>query len=469
MPSHRLHYPLLSSLLVLAATPAVAVSPAGGDGNPALNNPQMSLIINGIAYTDDAQGSGNEWIGEAAGIANGHGGGHGDEHGAVGEGFNLSEAEVVLSATVDDKFDGYANIAFSPESVVMEEIYFTTRALPAGWQLKGGKFFSAFGYTNAKHPHSWDFADQNLAYASLVGDEGLNDTGVQVTFSPATDTWMQFGLEALQGHEQEKFGGTEVDLEELAAEIAEAAGDLDPLTVGDGSLMPNDYDTGTRTLPTADNGEFPDIARRGPQVYTGFFKFAPDLGTDHAVQFGLNYALHKSQQEAHEELDANDNLEAAFYAHGEATLVGLEAVYKRAATGRYGKGALRVQAEWLKLEKDLNVVYHTDSAQTGAPLTGEQDAFYLQGTWGFAANWSAGLRWDATAMNAEFTEGGVTTALDESSRLSAALTWRPSEYTAWRLQVSDADITDESGANETFTQVFLQFNMSLGAHGAHTF
>jgi hypothetical protein len=434
---------LLSTLL----TTPLALAEATGTNAP-VSNLQTSLILDAVAYTDDLAGAGDAFTGEAAGVSHGHS--HaGHAHGGLEEGFNLREAELVLSATVDDQFDAYTNLAFGTESVEIEEAYFSTRALPAGWQLKGGKFFSGFGYTNSKHPHSWDFVDQNLAYRSLIGDHGLNDTGVQLTWAPATDTWMQFGVEALQGHEQEKFG-TGLDLDAFAADL------LAELALGTGD---------------ADADGLPVIERRGAQLYTGFFKLAPDLGAQHALQFGINYALHKGQQEMHEEDDplTVQPVDDMFYADGEATLLGLEAVYKRAATGRYGQGALRVQAEYLALDKDLTIAFHTDAAEIGEAVTAKQDGFYVQGTYGFAPRWSAGLRYDATGLTNEITEGGATSEMPDSSRISAAVTFRPSEFSAWRLQVANADITDESGANEQFAQVMLQFNMSLGAHGAHTF
>lgn len=450
-----MHLRLAFAMTTLAAAmTAQADETTSTAAAPSLSNLQMSVILDGVAYADDLQGGGAAFIGEAAGISHVHG--HaGHDHGALEEGFNLREAEVVMSATVDNLFDAYTNLAFSVDGVEVEEAYFTTRALPAGWQFKGGKFLSAFGYGNSKHPHSWDFIDQNLAYAALIGEHGLNDIGGQLTWAPATDTWMQFGVEVLQGHEQEKFGSASLDLEEIAADIAAAdgAGFLNPALVG----------------PLPDATTLPDVSRRGAQIYTGFFKIAPDLGAASALQLGVNVALHKSQQEAHEELDALDNIEAIFYANGEATLLGLEAVYKRAATGRYGQGALRVQAEYLLLDKDMTVAYHTDPLEIGGALTGTQDGFYVQGSYGFAPRWDAGLRYDVTGLTNELTEGGVTASFADSSRISAALTFRASEYSFLRLQLANADITDASGLNENITQVMLQFDMSLGAHGAHAF
>lgn len=439
---------LLVLPLALTAPFALADNAADAAGiGASVSNLQTSLILDAVAYADDLQGGGAGFLGEADGISHAHGG-HG--HGTLEEGFNLREAEVVMSATVDTLFDAYANLAFSTEGAEIEEAYFTTRSLPAGLQVKGGKFLSGFGYANSRHPHGWQFADQNLAYLSLIGDHGLNDTGVQATWSPATDTWLQFGAELLQGHEQEKFGGEAVDLDAFAGEL------LAELGVGTG-------DAAADGLPVID--------RRGAQILTGFLRIAPDLGAEHALQLGASVALNKGQQEAHEEDDplTAQPVDEMFYADGEATLLGLEAVYKRSATGRYGVGALNLQAEYLLLEKDLTVAYHTDATEIGGALTGTQDGFYVQGMYGFAPRWQAGLRFDATGLTNEITEGGVTAQLADSSRVSAALTFRPSEYSAWRLQLSDVDATDDTGANATFTQVMLQFNLSLGAHGAHAF
>ncbi|MFZ5757276.1 MAG: hypothetical protein ACOY3X_10255 [Pseudomonadota bacterium] len=414
---------------------------------PAITNPRISLILDGVAYADDIGGAGNTLTGEAAGIVHSHEHGHDDEgHGAIEEGFNLREAEVVMSATVDTLFDAYANLAFGTGDVELEEAWFSTRALPAGWQLKAGKFFSAFGYANSKHPHSRDFADQDLAYLSLIGDHGLNDTGVQLTWSPATDSFLQIGVEALQGHEQEKFG-TAIDLDDIAGELNE----LDNVTYPD-------------TDPEALG--LPGVDRRGPQIHTAFAKWAPDLGTDHALQLGLSAARHKSHQEAHEEGDPVTDI---FYTEGEATLLGLEAVYKRTATGRNGDGSLRVSAEYLRLETDTEILFHTTPAEIGESVTGEQDALYVQGIYGFAPRWEAGLRYDATGMTSRVSEGGTTTGLADSSRLAAVLTFRPSEYSCLRLQAAHADIADDSGGSEAFTQVMLQYSLSLGAHGAHAF
>ena len=48
---------------------------------------------------------------------------------------------------------------------------------------------------------------------------------------------------------------------------------------------------------------------------------------------------------------------------------------------------------------------------------------------------------------------------------SLMVDWSPSEFSRLRLQFA----RDYSRMNEPDNQIFLQYIMSLGAHGAHTF
>lgn len=419
---HLLALAVLSLLSVSASTVAVADD---APVSPALSNPAISLILSGLYYGDSASGDGPALLAGAAGAL--------PDPGVDGpaEGFNLGESELGISSTVDPYLDAYANISFSADAVGVEEAAFVTRALPAGWQLRGGKFLSGFGYQNGKHAHAWDFADQNLAYTALVGGEGLKDTGLQVTWLPPLDTYLQLGAEVLQG-DQEKFGAA-VDLQAVADTLA---------------------------VPVA---SLPALDRHGPQLFTAFVKVSPDIGAASALQLGMSYATHRSQQET--QASGSDLL----YADGDATLLGVEAIWKRAATGNYGVGSARIQTEYLRLDKHLDILFDTVAADTGKTLTGRQDGFYLQGVYGFAPRWEAGLRYDATGMTNATSTAGTATALGNSSRLSAEVTFRPSEFYLLRLQIADASVVDAAGTHNDFSQLMLQYNLSLGAHGAHAF
>ncbi len=389
-------------------------------------NPQISLILNGNYYADSVDGEGAEWLGETDGIHHAHAGGdvhdHDHAHGPE-QGFNLAETELAFSATVDPYFDAAANLAISSDGdVELEEAWLQTRNLPAGLRVKAGKFLSDIGYANNQHPHAWDFADQNLAYLNLLGAHGLQDTGVQVTWLPEWNTYTLFGLELLQG-DQEKFGAL-IEEDELNL----------------------------------------DEADRGPRLTTAFVKVAPDLGYSHALQLGAWGARSGQHQEEHEE-PAEHALE------GDAWMWGLDGVYKYDAGGAYGKGDIKLQTEYLWQRKDLEVAFHeTNPAVVGAERLFTEDGFYLQGLYGIAPRWQAGLRYDRVGLfDNEKASGGTTLEeYEHSDRWAAALTWMPSEFSRLRLQYSRADISIED-ERESFNSVYLQYMMSLGAHGAHKF
>ncbi len=88
------------------------------------------------------------------------------------EGFNLRSLELGFFAPVDPYFNLYATLPITENGIEIEEAYFVTTSLPAGLQVKGGKFKSGFGRFNAFHPHAWDFVDAPLAYKLFSGGAG---------------------------------------------------------------------------------------------------------------------------------------------------------------------------------------------------------------------------------------------------------------------------------------------------------
>jgi hypothetical protein len=405
-------------------------------------NPQISVILDGNYYHDDVDGEGTEMLGEADGITHAHGGGHdhGHSHSGAEQGFNFRSAELAFSASVDTYFDATALLAIDSDGgVELEEAWLQTRSLPNGFKVKVGKFLSDIGYMNNQHPHNWDFTDQNLAYLNLLGDHGIRDTGVQVTWLPDWGHYTLFGIEAFQG-EQEKLGAlAEID-EELEAELDTAGISVDDLALDD--------------------------EEDGPRLYTAFVKYAPDLGYDHALQLGAWGGWADQHQEIHGDPEDGD----LHTLQGDAMMWGLDAVYKYTAGGAYGHGDFKLQSEYLWARKDLNVQYHqANPGVIGAERKFTEDGLYLQGLYGFAPRWQVGLRYDVVGLTNKLESGSNELRdWDDSDRLTAALTWIPTEYSRMRLQFAKADITID-GESEDFNYLYLQYMVSLGSHGAHKF
>jgi hypothetical protein len=382
-------------------------------------NPQISLILDGNYYHDPLNGQGSALVGQAYQPS---GGTHADEHeghadhGSLRNGFNLREAELAFSATVDPYLDAGAYIVIDDSGATeLEEAWFQTRALPWGLKVKGGRFLSDFGYINRQHPHQWDFADQNLPYLNLFGDHGLRDNGAQLTWLPQLPLYTLFGVEVLQG-DQERFGSF----------------------VEDGEAR--------QALGLADQDS-------GPRLFTTFLKLGPDLGYDHALQLGASYA-HNTQHQ-----------EEALAAEGDADLWGLDLIYKYDHPARYGFRDLKLQAEYLRTSKDVTV---QSGDALGAALDLTTDGYYVQGVYGLFPRWQLGMRYDVLGPTNRIS-GSERISFEESDRWTLALTWVPSEFSLFRLQYAHNDILVEPGERERFDAFWLQFLLSLGTHGQHNF
>jgi len=394
-------------------------------------NPQISVILNGNYYHDSIRGEGSELVAEAAQPSHpshDHGGEEGHGHGAMSNGFNLSEVELAFSATIDPYFDAAAYMAITGEGEFeLEEAYLQTRSLPYGLKLKAGKFLSDFGYINRQHPHQWDFANQNLAYLNLLGDHGLQDVGVQLNWLPEWPLYTLLGVEALQG-DQERFGALVDDEEERA-------------------------ETGL------------DSAKNGPRLWTAYVKVSPELGYSHALQLGASYAQSRQHQEIHAHDDGGAELPFEEGLDGDADLWGLDAVYKYDSGRAYGHGDLKLQAEYLRSVKSLEV-RSGEPSEIGEEEEFTTDGLYVQGMYGFLPRWQAGLRYDTLGLTNKVSGGDE---FDSSDRWTAALAWIPTEFSLVRFQVERADIALEDGGSESFNTFWLQFLLSMGAHGAHKF
>ena len=336
-------------------------------------------------------------------------------------GFNLREMEVAFSGAVDPYFDVWATLAVGTDSIEAEEVYVQTRKLLPGLQLRVGKFLSGVGYVNKQHPHQWDFADQALPYEALLGGN-LAETGLQVTWLPALPFYAQLGFEALQG-----------DNERISQQVSD---------------------------------EHPDLfeAVPGPRLFTGFLKIAPDVGYSHAVQGGVSFGQSRSHQEAivHEDGLLDEGLD------GTSWFMGTDWVWRYDSARPFGRGDLTVQGEYLYRRKNLErVVINSVVIADGSRRVFAQDGLYLQAVYGIAQRWTVGGRMDVIGLTNRVEGPGDTIEYNSSRRYSAALTFNPTEFSRVRVQYAAGDPRTIEPAR--FNQVFVQFQMSLGVHGAHRF
>jgi hypothetical protein len=249
-------------------------------------NPEISAIIDTYYHADDANGG----VGHVTGEMSGFGDTHGDEehhHHGLEEGINLRHVELQLAAEIDPYFKGSVIAAVDTDGAELETAEIETTALPWGLKLRGGKFYSDFGYLNAKHSHAWDFVDQALVYQLLLGAHGLNDKGLQLTWLAPTPFYLLAGAEVFQGDNE---------------------------------------------LLSAYHGDDPLSTHDGPRLGVGWLKLGPNLPGNHGLQFGA-FAGTGTHQEEH---DGDSDGAADHWLAGDSTFWGGDVVYKYNASKPYG-------------------------------------------------------------------------------------------------------------------------------------
>jgi len=107
----------------------------------------------------------------------------------------FQEVELALQLAVDPYARADVFLAFGPDGVEVEEAYLTTLSLPWGLQLKAGKYLSPFGRINQQHRHQWEFVDAPLSFQRLLGLEGLNGAGADVSWLAPLPWFLELHLD----------------------------------------------------------------------------------------------------------------------------------------------------------------------------------------------------------------------------------------------------------------------------------
>jgi len=373
-------------------------------------NPAITVIPDGLYYYDNAGGHG-----AARSIVDRYlrPGARADVDDSP-RGFSLREVELAFSGAVDPYFDVWATFGIADDSIEPEEVYVQTRRFLPGTQVKFGQFLSGVGYLNRQHRHQWDFVDAPLPYTALFGSN-LEDVGVQLTWLPPIRVYTQFGVEALQG-----------DNGVIANQLADEHGDVLEETPG-------------------------------PRLFTGFLKMSPDLGYSHTLQGGVSIGRSRGHQEADEGGNVYD---------GTAWFLGTDWIWRYDSARPYGEGDVTVQGEYIYRSKALELVSLPDLADR-QEVTSNQDGVYAQVVYGIGPRWTVAGRVDAAGLRDRVDALTGVTGAGATTRYSTNATFNPTEFSRLRLQYAYTRAPSDSRTR--FHQLFVQFQMSLGVHGAHAF
>lgn len=368
-------------------------------------NPGISLNLSGT-YANLSQNPDNYRI---SGFMTG------DDIGPGKRGFSLGESELGISANIDQHFYGSLSLALASDNTVsVEEAFIQTLGLSKGFTLKAGRFLSGIGYLNERHAHTWDFVDNPLAYQAFLNTQ-LSQDGVQVKWLAPTDTFLELGAEVGRGA---NYPGT----------------DRDKNGIGGGAL---------------------------------FGHMGGDIGTSHSWRAGLSYLIAHPQNRDYTATNAaGSSVTNAF--SGSSKLWISDFVWKWAPEGNTAKTYFKLQGEYFWRKENGQLTYDTAATNSVGNYSSHQYGGYLQGVYQFLPQWRVGLRRD------QLDSGNVDYGLNSANlaqpayrptKNSLMFDYNPSEFSRIRLQVAQ----DKSQQGVTDNQLFLQYQMSLGAHGAHQF
>jgi hypothetical protein len=333
----------------------------------------------------------------------------GGEAGPLPEGFALGEIEINISANVDDKFTAWLTAPLVVEDgeagIEIEEAWIETLTMPAGLSLRMGRFFSNIGYLNEKHSHSWDFADQPLAYQVFLGGQ-YGDDGMRLNWVAPTDIYFELGAEALRGDRYPAGGAS----------------------------------------------------NSGPGSYTLRTRLGGDVGFSNSWQAGLSYL--QADADARASGDEDDPLLFS----GDSDLVIADFVWKWAPNGNVRQRNLKLQAEYL-WRNETGLYTLTDGRVL--PYDNDQSGWYLQAVFQPFPMWRFGVRYDQLSSDdpGEAFRGTMLMPADRTPRRYGIMAdWSNSEFSRLRLQYT----YDKAGVEDD-NQWGLQYIFSIGAHGAHSF
>lgn len=335
------------------------------------------------------------------------------------QGLGLGHSDVSLNGPLGRHFEAQATAAahtFERKmELELEEAWVQSRTLPAGLQVRAGRFASQIGYLNEQHPHSDDFVQRPLLHRAFLGGH-WNDDGLRINWTAPTDLYLRLGVEVFRGRRL----------------VEEAASARSP----------------------------------GSAVLSG--RVGGDIGRSQSWQAGLSL-LHNRREaavEAHD--DDHEGEEEA--GHEGADQEGHAHSHGAAFSGRrmwLAELAWKWSPEGNNRQQQVRVAYE-HALVTGlnrfATGSDRHRASYLSVVWRFAPAWETGVRLDVLRVRQPHEDHFDDGRLRETALMVA---YKPTHAQTLRLQLTKQQ--DRGGFPAANHAVQLQYILNLGAHAAHSF
>lgn len=284
----------------------------------------------------------------------------------------------------------------------IEELWLESTSLPAGLQVRAGRFASQIGYLNPQHPHADDFIERPLLYRAFFGGH-WSDDGVRANWTAPLPFYLMVGLEAFRG-------------KRLVAEVA------DPV--------------------------------RNPGVATWVLETGADIGKSHSWQLGVSHIRNRREAivEDHDHGAQEEEHDHGARFSGRRTWM-IDATWKWAPGGNSRGQQLRSGVEWARVS-GLNRFAARSDRHVATALTL---------AWRFDEAWEVGVRTDRLRVRMPHEDHFHSARMSEHAVMVA---WKPTHMHSLRLQAStqrDVSGFDAPARRSVQLQVVMAFG-AHGAH-----
>lgn len=192
-------------------------------------------------------------------------------------------------------------------------------------------------------------------------------------------------------------------------------------------------------------------ANNGKGAYSVFAHIGGDLNPSHSWRAGISRLTAKA--------DARATGDTPDVFTGETELTVVDLVWKWAPNGNNAHTNAKLQGEWIKRSED--------GTFNDIEYDGKAAGWYVQGIYQFMPRWRVGLRHDrmeSDPVSDDLVGTSVDAAGHTPKRNSVMVDFANSEFSRIRVQFNRDESTTQSDK-----QVYVQYQMSIGAHGAHRF
>ena len=439
-------------------------------------NPAIGIVLDGKYASFSTEGS------SIPGFVLGH------EAERAPEGLSLGHSEVTASGNIDDKFRGNLTLGLGAHpgeatEVELEEAYIQTlpgAGLPEGLRVKAGRALWTFGYLNEQHAHGDDFADRPLPYRAFL-DNAFNDDGVELSFVLPSALYGEVGGGLFRGDDRPLFGGSDNGLRARSV-YARVGGDIGR----NAAWRIGGYLLDGRSLNRSGGGHEDEHGHNDDDEHAleddehghededehGHEDDEHALEDDEHAHEDEDEHGHEDDEHGHEDdehahEDEHEEEFAEFFSNGMFTgdtrLYGIDVRFTMAPTGNARESEVILQAEYFWRQEDGTYALaeeedgeeHIDELRTDSIAQG----WYVQGVYKMSPRWRIGARY------AQLVPPDDAEIDHDPYAFGMMVDWTNSEFGRVRLQYNHEALDGYEEDN----QFILQYVMSLGAHGAHSF